>query len=264
MPPLRAVSAATSAVRPPSLSPVDLKTARGLKASINELLKTVRMTQTPPALQPKYDGDKQVWRTSDGRALFPVTLQTPPRGSADMFTTSALVDPKTNQFFMLRTGGIAGIPFFNGPLALPKKSQFKHPPYSLSDLRALAAAANAKPAPQHLTPKVVSAHYSPGMGMRPPPGVYAGPSVNLELAFDRPGVELRAKAVIDEKKHTMTVTLDATADADSQKVKADAFSQDLRLHVPRPNDFNKNYKLIVKDTKGKVLATETFRNVLPM
>lgn len=66
---------------------------------------------------------------------------------------------------------------------------------------------------------------------------------------------------LDEKTHTLNVVVDASAGNPSSK--ALARPQDLMIPVQRPADLGKNYQLVIKDYKGKVLNRSTFRNFLP-
>jgi hypothetical protein len=123
------------------LTAADLKTAHALKGSINSLMMRVRVGLTPAAQQPKLDPKTNVFVAPNGHKLFDFPLETPPRGSADMFGRTALVDPVSNTFYVLTTGGFAGVRNFNGPLALPADAQFKQKVYTLTELRQLARAA---------------------------------------------------------------------------------------------------------------------------
>jgi hypothetical protein len=126
----------------PSLNPADLKVAAKLKEGINEQLSRVRLGQPLPQNKMPEAGRDGVWHAPNGDRLFSVSLSKPPPGSADFPTTYALVNPKTNEFYKMQSGGFTGATFAHGPLALPKALDFKTRNLSPTDFKKLEAAAN--------------------------------------------------------------------------------------------------------------------------
>lgn len=124
-----------------TLNPSDLKTAAKLKDGINSLLARVRLGQPLPQNQmpSRQDG---VWKAPNGDRLFSVSLSKPPPGSADFPITYALVNPKTNEFYKMQSGGFTGATFAHGPLGLPQNLQFKTRGLTAADFKKLEAAAN--------------------------------------------------------------------------------------------------------------------------
>jgi hypothetical protein len=79
----------------------------------------------------------------NGDKLFPVQLSNPPPpGSADMPNNFALVNPKTNEFFKMDSGGFTGKTFSFGPFQLPDNLKFKTKNLTAADRSKLEAAAN--------------------------------------------------------------------------------------------------------------------------
>lgn len=123
------------------------KTAANLKPAILEVLKVVRFGNPLPANQAPTQKNGQ-WKAPNGDLLIAVQLSgKPPPGSADFAVTTALVNPKTNQFYHRQAGGIAGVPFTHGPLSLPQGTQFKGKTFSAADIKKFEALANAAPKP---------------------------------------------------------------------------------------------------------------------
>lgn len=143
MPVQQVRSTAAASTKPAALSAADLKTATKLKHAISEQLKVVRFGNALPiAEQPKANA-KGEWKAPNGDRLIRVQLSAPPPpGSADMMSSSAYVDPKTNKFYVGNFGGIAGMRMFHGPLSLPAGTQFKGKNFSAADIDALTASAN--------------------------------------------------------------------------------------------------------------------------
>jgi hypothetical protein len=137
-------SGAVSARPHSGVSAADLKTAAKLKPAVLDVLKRVRFGNPLPAAQcPKPDA-KGEWRAPNGDRLIEVKLSTPPPGMMDGMSSSAFVNPKTNQFYSGEFGGIAGLHNFHGPMALPKGTEFHGKTFSAADISALTAAANGK------------------------------------------------------------------------------------------------------------------------
>lgn len=259
-------SASSAAAKPPAkgITAADAATARGLKPAINALMMRVRVGLTPVAQQPKLDAKSGLFRAPSGKLLFPVALETPPKGGRDMFSRSALVDPTTNTFYVHTTGGFAGVSTFNGPLGLPAEVQFKGKSASTAQLKLLQAAA-AKPAKApafHASPTLQRASYSIGMGMRPPEGVYAGPKVDLTVTFPNITYTPVWSVKTDEKNKTLTVVIDAS----SGNPQSRAMTRPVELSIPvqRPAAAGATYTLLIKDHAGKVLSRSKFTNALPM
>jgi hypothetical protein len=259
----RAAAPQVTAAKPPvskGLTAQDTSSAQKLKPAILDLLTRVRLAPIPVAAQPKLDAKAGVFKAPNGNPLFPVALETPPKGGADMYTKKALVDPSTNTFYVQTTGGKTGAVIFNGPLAVASGLAFKGKHYSLEQVKLLGAAAATKPA-FHASPKVLSASYSGGMGMRPPGGVYAGPRVNVQVQFPNITYKPTFTAKLDEKTHTLNVVVDASSGNPASKSMTKP--QDLMIPVGRPADLGGTYKLVIKDYQGKVLSRSTFQNMLP-
>lgn len=125
-----------------SLNPADLKVAAKLKDAINEQLSRVRLGQPLPQNKAPQHGRDGAWHAPNGDRLFSVSLSKPPPGSADFPTTYALVNPKTNEFYKMQSGGFTGATFAHGPLTLPKALDFKTRVFSATDFKKLEAAAN--------------------------------------------------------------------------------------------------------------------------
>ena len=247
------------------ITAADAATAKKLQPAIKDLLTKIRMTLTPVASQPKWDAKSSVYRAPDGHALFAVALETPPMGSADMFSSSALVDPVSNTFYVHTTGGFAGVSNFNGPLSLPAGAQFKGKQYSLAQLKLLAAAAvkaPPKPAAFHASPSIQNVSFSGGMGAQPPQGVYAGPSVNLSATFPNITYKPSWTVKLDEKTKTLTVVVDASEGNPMSKVMTRPVA--LMIPVGAPAAVGGTYTLLIKDYTGKVLDRSTFKNMLPV
>lgn len=128
----------------PTLNPADLKTAAKLKEAITEHLARVRLGQPLPQNKAPQHGADGAWRAPNGDRLFAVSLSKPPPGSADFPVTSALVNPKTNEFYKMQSGGFTGATFAHGPLALPNHLEFKSKSLSPTDFKKLEAAANGE------------------------------------------------------------------------------------------------------------------------
>jgi hypothetical protein len=58
---------------------------------------------------------------------------------------SAYVDPKSNQLWVVRTGGFAGSRQGSGPLTLPEGAKFMGTSYPVAEILSLAKVANAPP-----------------------------------------------------------------------------------------------------------------------
>ncbi len=269
MPTLRPVSsaAAASSVAKPTLSAADLKTARALKPTILEIMKRVRLVPAPAASLPKFDAAKNLWKATNGHLLVSVTLSKPPAGMSDGYTTRGLVDPKTNQFWVLNQGGIAGTTSGQGPLSLPEGQKFTSKSYSQADVHALEKAANAKavsvkPKVHHFEPTVLNAAWSYGMGVRPLPGMYAGPAIRGQVVFPFVDIKPDYKVKLNEKTHTFTVTVDGTSDVTVHS-RQHTVPVDFDLHVQRPSGLGGNYKIKFVDPKGVKLFETSFMNMLP-
>src|SRR4051812_37125534 len=129
------------------LNPADIKTASNLKPAINELLTKVKFGNALSQADAPHRGRESGWAAPNGDKLFPVQLSNPPPpGSADFPNHFALVNPKTNQFYAMTSGGITGQPFAHAPLALPAGSKFKTKALTAADLGKLETAANHPPA----------------------------------------------------------------------------------------------------------------------
>ncbi len=140
---IRGASAATAAPAKHHLNPDDLKAAAKLKPAINEILMRVRFGQALTPDQAPRRGRETGWTAPNGTKLIPVQLSSPPpRGSADFADSYALVNPKTNEFYAMQSGGITGQTFAHGPLALPASTKFKTKNLTSADLAKLEAAAN--------------------------------------------------------------------------------------------------------------------------
>lgn len=59
-------------------------------------------------------------RLDGGRRARRVPLVSPPEGSADMYSETAYVDPRTRRYWAVRTGGIAADARWVGPFDLPR------------------------------------------------------------------------------------------------------------------------------------------------
>lgn len=127
-----------------TLNPADLKTAAKLKEGINEQLARIRLGQPLPQNKMPQAGRDGVWHAPNGDRLFSVSLSKPPPGSADFPTTYALVNPKTNEFYKMQSGGFTGATFAHGPLALPHHLELKSKALSPTDFKKLEAAANGE------------------------------------------------------------------------------------------------------------------------
>lgn len=125
------------------LNPDDLKTASKLKPAINEMMTKVR---TGPPLSPElapHQGRESGWTAPNGDKLIPVQLSNPPPpGSADFPNNFALVNPKTNEFFSMTSGGITGRTFAFGPMSLPDGLKFKTKNMTAADRAKIEDAAN--------------------------------------------------------------------------------------------------------------------------
>lgn len=257
-------TAASTAASKPTLSAADLEVAGGLKATVLDIMKRVRMAPTPPAELPKFDGGKGLWRAKNGDALVAVTLSKPPAGMADGFTERALVNPKNNQFWVVRQGGIAGITSGMGPLGLPDGNKFTGKSYSQADIKALEKAANspAKPKLFHFKANVLDAGWRYGMGIRPPGGGYAGPAITATVVFNYIDIKPNYKVKLDEKTKTFTVTIDGTTpNTVHPRVKTTPIELD--IHVDRPATLGGTYQIKFVDPKGAKLFQTSFKNMLP-
>lgn len=136
------------------------KVAEGLKPAIKEMLMRVRFGAALPAAElPKQTA--KGWKAPNGDALLSVVLDKAPKGTADVPTNLALVNPKTNQYFVLSVGGLAGT-LGHGPLALPTTSQFKGKTFDAKELERLSGLANGtapKPATTPATKKQAEAAF---------------------------------------------------------------------------------------------------------
>jgi hypothetical protein len=139
---IRQIATASVSSTRSTLNPSDLKTAAKLKEGINEQLSRVRLGQPLPEAKMPQQGRDGVWHAPSGDRLFSVSLSKPPPGSADFPTTYALVNPRTNEFFKMQSGGFTGATFAHGPLALPNPLHFKTRSLGPVDFKKLEAAAN--------------------------------------------------------------------------------------------------------------------------
>jgi hypothetical protein len=245
------------------ISVADVATAKKLKPAINDVMMRVRVGLTVKSQEPKWDAAANVFRAKNGHPLVSIELDKKIPGSADMIGRTGLVDPKTNQFYVMHSGGIAGMRNFNGPLGLPADASFKGKSYSLAQVKLIQAAAvkTVKPPQFHASPTLQSASYSMGMGIQPPPGVYGGPRVNLTVTFPNITYKPTTSVEIDERAKTMAVTVDASEG--NPQSRAMTRPEDLMIPVNRPETIGAEYKLIVKDYKGKVLSQSKFTNWIP-
>lgn len=126
-----------------------------------------------------------------------------------------------------------------------------------------AVHAAARPHLYHFEPSVNSASWSYGSGVHAPgrPGV--GPSVNLNLSVPYVDVKPSFKVHIDEKKHQVVVTVDATSPSKIHPMVM-VGPKDYNVPVKRPADIGASYTIVVKDIHGKTLAKSQFANMLPM
>lgn len=128
---------ATPTAKP--VSPADIAAARALRGAIRAHLASAMVSPTPLDKQPIFDSSAGRYRTRAGNYLLNVQLsEPPPRGSADLPSQFALVDAKTNTYFSVTQGGLTGMRFVDGPLALPESARFGKRGKSLS-LEQLAA-----------------------------------------------------------------------------------------------------------------------------
>jgi len=257
-------TAGTKARSTSRITAADIKTAQALKTAIVDQLAVVRLAPIDPKDAPTLDAKSGLQKAPNGHLLFGVLLSSPPAGSFDMPQTWAYVDPLTNRYYYGMMGGLAGgLAQFSGPLNLPGLA-FKGKKYSVAQLKALEKAAAKQPKTKlyHFEPTVFSASYSPGMGMRPPPGVDPGPKVTVNVLFPYIDIKPSWEVAIDEKKHTMTVVLDGTSTTTNHPL-APVKPQDLIISVARPADIGKTYTLLIKDIHGKTLNSSEFGNVLP-
>ena len=143
MPTVRGATATHAVTTKHHLNPEDLKTAAKLKPAILEMMKKVRTGPPLDAASSPHQGRESGWTAPNGDKLFPVQLSNPPPpGSADMPNNFALVDPKTNQFFSMTSGGFTGRTFAFGPMALPDGLKFKTKNMTAGDRAKLEEAAN--------------------------------------------------------------------------------------------------------------------------
>ncbi len=255
-----------------TLSAADVKTARGLKSAIADQLKTVRLAQRRDNL-PKYDSKSDLWRSPDGHPLVTVQLTKAPPQTRDFPSTEALVDPKTNTYFYMSVGGIAG-PMGAGPLSLPARVAFKNQPYSVTDCKALTAAAAGKVSVEppkkvfHFKPQVFSVGWNYGSGIALPPNrenprPRVGSSIDVNLVFPYIDIKPRWKVSTNEATKTITVLMDGES-TNTVHPRAAVHPYDVTIPMQRPKFLGATYTLLVKDTGGKTLAKSTFRNMLPM
>lgn len=141
---IRGLGSAAVTLARPGLNPADLKTAAKLKDGLNDLLARVRLGSPLPKNKMPTRGSDGAWKAPNGDRLFSVRLSTPPPGSADFPTGYALVNPKTNEFYKMQSGGFTGATFAHGPLALPAALHFKAKAFGPADFKQLEAAANGE------------------------------------------------------------------------------------------------------------------------
>ena len=140
---VRGASAAHATSPKHHLNPDDLKTAAKLKSGINEVLMRVRFGLPLKAGEAPQRGRETGWTAPNGAKLIPVQLSNPPPpGSADFPNNFALVNPKTNEFYAMQSGGFTGATLAHGPLALPANLKFKTRNMTAADMAKIEAAAN--------------------------------------------------------------------------------------------------------------------------
>lgn len=126
----------------PTSSPQDLERAQGLRAAIEALLGGATLAPVLPSKLPRWDGGAKLFRAPGGAALLEVSLEKATLRSA--VARSAFVDPKSNQLWVVRTGGFAGSRQGSGPLALPESAKFTGSSYPVAEILQLAKVANAQ------------------------------------------------------------------------------------------------------------------------
>ncbi len=158
---IKAASGNTGIVPPHVLNALhNDKVAANLKPAIKEMLMRVRFGAPLAAADlPKLSGKN--WKAPNGDLLVSVVLDKAPKGSADVPTNFALVNPKTNQYFVVSVGGFAGT-LGHGPLSLPASNQFKGKTFDAAQIRHLSDVANGtapKPTTTAVTKKQAEAAY---------------------------------------------------------------------------------------------------------
>lgn len=115
----------------------DTRVARGLKGAIASQLERVRLGKPlSPADAPKQGIDGN-WYAPNGNRLMEVKLSESRSGSS-----TALVDPLTNQYYVKGEHYLSKTPTMHGPLALPKDAQFVDQEFTAKEFERLEQAAN--------------------------------------------------------------------------------------------------------------------------
>jgi hypothetical protein len=118
------------------------------------------------------------------------------------------------------------------------------------------------------SPAVDKVSYTPGMGIRPRVGQYAGPKAIVTLCFSFIDVKPTSKVYIDERRKVVSVYIEGTSESTNHS-RAAVRPYDLEVNLPRPVAVSATYTLVVRDGNtastsfGKELARTTFDNVMP-
>jgi hypothetical protein len=255
---VRAATTVVSSATAP-VSAHDEKIAKGLQASIVQSLKTVRFGQPlPKASSPVFKSGH--WQTPGGARLVPVVLQRPPAGSADLPTTTALVNPKTNEFYHLEAGGLTGASFFHGPLALSPK--FTGTSFSAAACKELEALANHTAAPQQAIAKLPTnilgpngnAHLTGALFVDAMPGPSSGARkavATIELSGNGfndapPKYQVTKLEVYEQGTNTLVASVTNPKATDAGARPRGSTFQDFRAQVPVSKlDLSKKYAVVL-------------------
>ncbi len=133
----------------PGVSKADLAVAAQLKETISDFRLTHKLGPTlKGSLAPVKQGNRYI--AADGDPLISVGIYKAP-SSVDLPRIDALVDPRTNQFYIKQTGAQFGTAdAISGPYVLPASVRFTGKRFTATDLRTLEKA--AKPAETKPTP----------------------------------------------------------------------------------------------------------------
>jgi hypothetical protein len=136
--------------KPPGLEQIkrfahNLNVAKGLKSAIQDQLKLVRFGQPLNKAESPRPGKNGQMTAPNGDPLIRVKLSDgngiPGAGQY------ALVNPKTNEFYVQTNGGGFAHPTsYNGPLSLPAGSRFEGDKFTPADLKTFETNANNPPA----------------------------------------------------------------------------------------------------------------------
>jgi hypothetical protein len=131
--------------------------------------------------------------------------------------------------------------------------------------RVAANAVQAKPQSkvQHFKVAVSDVSFRHGTGMMLPPGGHSsGPAISVTAQVPFADLKPTFKVKVDEKTHTVTVTVDASSSSKAHPGKMTK-AEDYTIPISRPKDMNEKYSLVVKDIHGKTLKRSSFVNLMP-